>query len=256
MCLYFNDSMFYLFFFFFSSRRRHTRYWRDWSSDVCSSDLEVPHVRGPVAVPPGGRERHRLGLTRRGLGLLQSVELAVERQDAPAGPGAEVDADLGQRRVDAELAEPGVLLEPPDGVHRRQGHLPHALGPAAAPVIEALRAFLDPPLERPVDGVAVDLEVPGDGLDGPPFGVEPHHGQPPLPWLGDLVVGRVAADHAQRQRLLLEDLLDRVTARSPPEARVADLRDLVEAEGRVFGLEVHDEAPQSGWQPPVLGRRL
>src|SRR3712207_8517948 len=27
------------FFFFFSSRRRHTRYWRDWSSDVCSSDL-------------------------------------------------------------------------------------------------------------------------------------------------------------------------------------------------------------------------
>src|SRR3712207_6087970 len=27
-------------FSFFSSRRRHTRYWRDWSSDVCSSDLE------------------------------------------------------------------------------------------------------------------------------------------------------------------------------------------------------------------------
>src|SRR3712207_7309801 len=26
-------------FYFFSSRRRHTRYWRDWSSDVCSSDL-------------------------------------------------------------------------------------------------------------------------------------------------------------------------------------------------------------------------
>src|SRR5690625_6559129 len=28
-------------FFFFSSRRRHTRWPRDWSSDVCSSDLEV-----------------------------------------------------------------------------------------------------------------------------------------------------------------------------------------------------------------------
>src|SRR3989442_12788571 len=27
-------------FFFFSSRRRHTRCGRDWSSDVCSSDLE------------------------------------------------------------------------------------------------------------------------------------------------------------------------------------------------------------------------
>src|SRR5215813_15620920 len=28
-----------MFFFFFSSRRRHTRCGRDWSSDVCSSDL-------------------------------------------------------------------------------------------------------------------------------------------------------------------------------------------------------------------------
>src|SRR5690606_39603839 len=26
---------------FFSSRRRHTRFSRDWSSDVCSSDLDV-----------------------------------------------------------------------------------------------------------------------------------------------------------------------------------------------------------------------
>src|SRR5690606_40522634 len=33
--------------FFFSSRRRHTRFSRDWSSDVCSSDLDAPsgHVR-------------------------------------------------------------------------------------------------------------------------------------------------------------------------------------------------------------------
>src|SRR5699024_11935945 len=32
-------NVFYRFFFFFSSRRRHTRSKRDWSSDVCSSDL-------------------------------------------------------------------------------------------------------------------------------------------------------------------------------------------------------------------------
>src|SRR6266496_5638828 len=31
--------MVFFFFFFFSSRRRHTRSLRDWSSDVCSSDL-------------------------------------------------------------------------------------------------------------------------------------------------------------------------------------------------------------------------
>src|SRR5439155_9749243 len=34
---------FFLFFFFFSSRRRHTRWPRDWSSDVCSSDLGAGH---------------------------------------------------------------------------------------------------------------------------------------------------------------------------------------------------------------------
>src|SRR5438477_1278480 len=32
---------YHLFFFFFSSRRRHTRLTCDWSSDVCSSDLDV-----------------------------------------------------------------------------------------------------------------------------------------------------------------------------------------------------------------------
>src|SRR5438094_3106840 len=34
---------FFFFFFFFSSRRRHTRSYGDWSSDVCSSDLEELH---------------------------------------------------------------------------------------------------------------------------------------------------------------------------------------------------------------------
>src|SRR2546430_17197478 len=66
-------------FFFFSSRRRHTRFDCDWSSDVCSSDLDVgvnrvpdpttkkgyrlvgdvrfedaKHVAGGVTPPPGG----------------------------------------------------------------------------------------------------------------------------------------------------------------------------------------------------------
>src|SRR5690606_41206366 len=33
------------FIFFFSSRRRHTRFSRDWSSDVCSSDLHLSELR-------------------------------------------------------------------------------------------------------------------------------------------------------------------------------------------------------------------
>src|SRR5690606_39285128 len=34
--------------FFFSSRRRHTRFSRDWSSDVCSSDLDRKAVAGHI----------------------------------------------------------------------------------------------------------------------------------------------------------------------------------------------------------------
>src|SRR6266498_4953160 len=48
-----------IFFFFFSSRRRHTRCGRDWSSDVCSSDLDEPAVailsRCAQAARPDGR---------------------------------------------------------------------------------------------------------------------------------------------------------------------------------------------------------
>src|SRR6266496_6212507 len=40
-----------IFFFFFSSRRRHTRSLRDWSSDVCSSDLD----RAGESVSAAGR---------------------------------------------------------------------------------------------------------------------------------------------------------------------------------------------------------
>src|SRR6267143_4163911 len=47
-------------FFFFSSRRRHTRWNCDWSSDVCSSDLDrpdstalLPQIRVPTLVLGG-----------------------------------------------------------------------------------------------------------------------------------------------------------------------------------------------------------
>src|SRR5207302_5746184 len=44
---------FCFFFFFFSSRRRHTRFSRDWSSDVCSSDLyDLDHDVGLARARP------------------------------------------------------------------------------------------------------------------------------------------------------------------------------------------------------------
>src|SRR3712207_6889792 len=71
-----------VFFFFFSSRRRHTRYWRDWSSDVCSSDLKSTMLRcingletidsGEIVfdgapLPRGGKELQR---TRAQIGMV------------------------------------------------------------------------------------------------------------------------------------------------------------------------------------------
>src|SRR6266853_1847021 len=59
-------------FFFFSSRRRHTRFDCDWSSDVCSSDLdELPAV----------------------------LHLGGERQCLAAGAGAEIDDPHARPRV-------------------------------------------------------------------------------------------------------------------------------------------------------------
>src|SRR5690349_25010521 len=52
--------------FFFSSRRRHTRSLRDWSSDVCSSDLRRGHARRDrgrqLRGGPALGDRHRPGL--------------------------------------------------------------------------------------------------------------------------------------------------------------------------------------------------
>src|SRR5439155_8438249 len=63
---------FIFFFFFFSSRRRHTRWPRDWSSDVCSSDLDEaerrdsdpPVCRGTQARQTGGSESRRSASSR------------------------------------------------------------------------------------------------------------------------------------------------------------------------------------------------
>src|SRR5690349_21895555 len=47
----------FVFFFFFSSRRRHTRSLRDWSSDVCSSDLIQRSTRQSKASATASRSR-------------------------------------------------------------------------------------------------------------------------------------------------------------------------------------------------------
>src|SRR2546422_2874109 len=80
-------------FFFFSSRRRHTRCSRDWSSDVCSSDLERLAERAELLAGV----RLRVGIEgRAAVGRLerlpqQALELGQIR-------GAEREADVARRR--------------------------------------------------------------------------------------------------------------------------------------------------------------
>src|SRR5438067_10537036 len=64
-------------FFFFSSRRRHTRSKRDWSSDVCSSDLsELPHI--VIRVLANESARHHVELLLDHLGDLARGERIAE----------------------------------------------------------------------------------------------------------------------------------------------------------------------------------
>src|SRR2546426_579142 len=51
-----------LFIFFFSSRRRHTRLQGDWSSDVCSSDLDALFANAPKAGPELRTYAQQVGL--------------------------------------------------------------------------------------------------------------------------------------------------------------------------------------------------
>src|SRR3712207_6910096 len=75
--------------FFFSSRRRHTRYWRDWSSDVCSSDLKDKPSTDWLRIPlrTGFRNRHQLNVEGgdRFVGYKFSAVVAPASQGVMAG---------------------------------------------------------------------------------------------------------------------------------------------------------------------------
>src|SRR6266568_8921602 len=66
-------------FFFFSSRRRHTRWNCDWSSDVCSSDLDVIAALKPSPNPGQGDATTRFHQDRKSVVLGKSVDLGGRR---------------------------------------------------------------------------------------------------------------------------------------------------------------------------------
>src|SRR5207247_4977384 len=87
----------FVYYFFFSSRRRHTRSTRDWSSDVCSSDLigEIDHDtlrRGIVA----DRVAHEAG-AHEDIGRRASYQ-RDGRDPRIENPGEYIDARQADRK--------------------------------------------------------------------------------------------------------------------------------------------------------------
>src|SRR3712207_8746477 len=83
---------------FFSSRRRHTRYWRDWSSDVCSSDLRsqmaigLPGTAEPRLQPLGPRLAEWASAIARGIDAARLRETTEEL----AGPRRSEERRVGK----------------------------------------------------------------------------------------------------------------------------------------------------------------
>src|SRR5438094_5859852 len=125
--------MSYFIFFFFSSRRRHTRSYGDWSSDVCSSDLDAD-TYGPqgVADELGDGGVHQV---RRDLAGIEAVRVACLREEPlrllriigieRRGPD-ELEGDRNDARRDLREAEVLRLIDglAIDGVVGRQPHAP------------------------------------------------------------------------------------------------------------------------------------
>src|SRR5439155_14332391 len=98
---------------FFSSRRRHTRWPRDWSSDVCSSDLIARHPAQPgemLGVATTAKHFPGLGRVTGNTDLTGGV---VDPLTAPGDPylgsfQAAIDAGRSEeRRVGKECGDQG-----------------------------------------------------------------------------------------------------------------------------------------------------
>src|SRR5206468_9660516 len=90
-----------VFIFFFSSRRRHTRSDRDWSSDVCSSDLDLRRVgvEDPVVVGLAVR-RERLSY-----GRVELVAIGTQPALHHAEPAVGHDGPSQRRRSEEHTSE-------------------------------------------------------------------------------------------------------------------------------------------------------
>src|SRR6476620_2939978 len=115
-------------FFFFSSRRRHTRYWRDWSSDVCSSDLRQVERKRIDTFDLAELSLHqRLQLDRRALAFVPRLEQHARDAVLRTVDAVQGETKIGLREAFEYLVELlAVKVQVIDvGVFRRLGHGKH-----------------------------------------------------------------------------------------------------------------------------------
>src|SRR2546422_8557707 len=177
-------------FFFFSSRRRHTRCSRDWSSDVCSSDLDLSAIEARVpdelsvgqfalrkrlakAVDQGGgplslSEDEPVRLRERGMVVEQALRIR-----SPSGPvrrplrGRNPAGALAGSGDDLQLDVPIVVLEERDPLSVR-GPERHRLVPSILhDEADALRLDIEHPDVQMIVDVRYERELPT--VRGPGF---------------------------------------------------------------------------------------
>src|SRR5690606_41062125 len=92
-------------FFFFSSRRRHTRFSRDWSSDVCSSDLHTWRITCNVREVNGVLAAVRAGI---GVAVFPQTLMPADLVQIPSAFGLPPLGDVDFSLVD----NPSAAREP------------------------------------------------------------------------------------------------------------------------------------------------
>src|SRR5216684_6068829 len=114
------------FFFFFSSRRRHTRCSRDWSSDVCSSDLGKAEGSSVMRNLLGGK----------GCELAEMTNLGIP---VPSGFTVTTQAWAHYNRADRQWPE-GLWEQVQAGLERIEADAGLVLGDAKRPLLVSVRS--------------------------------------------------------------------------------------------------------------------
>src|SRR5467141_2171350 len=127
-----------MFFFFFSSRRRHTRFKCDWSSDVCSSDLEqacYAKVKSPAELVAGVmRTVEDFTFPKHGIREI-ALECRYMGQDLLNPPSVE------GWHVGKEWIDTGILVERINFAAAQVGDVDK---PGVRKIVDRLRAMGDP----------------------------------------------------------------------------------------------------------------